>query len=92
MGAEEQGWKQGLCPLSPSRAPQPHPGSVSSRPDVLLCGKLGSGREEAPPEVAEERMKVTSMAIAAPRRPLGEKRHSGSFRKIKSTSRLFIDF
>ena len=59
---------------------------------MLLCGKLGSGREEAPPEVAEERMKVTSMAIAAPRRPLGGKKHSGSFRKIKSTAMLFTDF
>ena len=59
---------------------------------MLLCGELGSGREEAPPEVAEERMKVISIAIAAPRRPLGGKRHSGSFRKIKSTSILFTDF
>ena len=32
---------------------------------MLLCGELGSGREEAPPEVTEERMKVTSMAITA---------------------------
>ena len=59
---------------------------------MLLCGELGSGREEAPPEEAEERMKVTSMAIAAPTRLLGGKRHSGSFRKIKSTSMLFTDF
>lgn len=69
------------------------PGQCEHGQRVLLCGEqLGSAREEAPPEPAEEKMKVTSMAIAAPRRPLGEKEHSGRFRKIKSTSMLFIDF
>lgn len=39
------------CPLP---GPQPHPGSVSSRPACAPLWRAGKCKEEAPPEEAEE--------------------------------------
>ena len=73
-------------PLSPTRA------AWAAGQRALLCGELGSGREEAPPEEAEERRKVTSMAIAASRRPLGTQEALEKLSQLPCYSLTFLKF